>query len=181
MMPNDNRNDLGHQVLVEPSPLPLEPTPEELERQRLVRLSHEVKRLYAWLGLLTGLSVLSLGLLGGFAFWLRMQQTDMQKQLATLNAYQAQMNRLTDLEGRVNGIESQTQAISQNITVLNQQVPKGLPTQIKSIQNDLSSVKNQVQKVEANSVTRQQMSQTLQNTLPTQTPVVNPSLPPNRR
>jgi len=180
-MPTDKfRNDSGSQALVEPGSVAAELTPEELQNQRFVRLSHELKRLYAWLGLLTGLSVLSLGLLSGYTFWLRTQQNDLQKQLATLNADKAEMNRLTELENRLKGLESQAESMYQNVAVLNQQVPKGLPSQIKSLQNDISSVKTQIQRVEANAVTRDQMSQTLQRTVPNQSSIVNPSLPPTR-
>lgn len=144
-------------------------SPEFVENPRVVTLNREVRRLYAWLGLLTGISVLSLGLLAGFAFWLKLQQDRMQQQLFTVNAYKAEIERLKNLEGRINSLDSESKLLNQNVEALNQQVTKGLPTQIKAMQSDISSVRASVQSVQSslqrvpsNPISRDQLTQPLQ-------------------
>jgi len=155
-------------------------TPEELQLQRLARLSHEVGRLYAWLGLLTGISVLSLGLLTGFALWLKTQNNQLQQQLAALNTYKAEIGRVTQLEGRLNALETQSSLINQNLALLNQQIPKDLPTQLKTIQSNIGSLKTQIQGVESNTVTRQQMEQSIQKAIQDQNKPAIPLKPSKR-
>ena len=139
---------------------------ELLDNPRVAKLSREVRRLYGWVGLLTGLSILSIGLLAGLGYWLKLQQDRMQLQLSGVNSYKAEIERLKNLEGRINNLDSQAKILNQNVEALNQQLSKGLPTQIKTVQNDLSSVKASIQsfradlrKVESNAVTRDQLTQ----------------------
>ncbi len=112
---------------------------EERELQRLAVLYQEIRRLYAWLGLLTGLSFLSISLLGGLAIWLNMQQNHLQKQLPNL-ASRAEFDRMKALESRINSLESQSSLMNQNVGYLNQQVSKGLPNQIKGIQSNVNEL-----------------------------------------
>lgn len=156
-----------HDFLAQPG-IPVTTVPDSfshnsLESPRLAKLSSEVRRLYTWLGLLTGISVLSLGLLTGFAFWLKLQQDQVQQQLAGLNAYKAEIERLKTLESRISNLDNQNRALTQNLEVLNQQVAKGLPTQLKGVENDLASIKAALQRSQSSSVTRDQLTQTLQN------------------
>lgn len=144
-------------------------SPNLLENPRVATLSRQIGRLYGWLGLLTGLSVLSIGLLAGYAYWLKMQQDQMQQQLSAVNGYKAEIERLKSLESRINNLDSQSKILNQNVELLNQQVSKGLPTQIKGVQNDLSSVKASLQtmraslqRAESNAAPREQFSQPLQ-------------------
>lgn len=141
-------------------------SPELLDNPRVAKLSREVRRLYGWLGLLTGLSVLSIGLLAGLGYWLKLQQDRMQLQISGVNSYKAEIERLKTLESRINNLDSQTKILYQSVEGLNQQVSKGLPTQIKGVQNDVSSVRASIQsfrsalqKVESNAVTRDQLIQ----------------------
>lgn len=181
---NQLQNASDNPVLDQPDTAVMEDpdllSPEELQLQRLGGLAKEVHRLYAWLGLLTGLSVLSLGLLTGFTVWLKVEQNQLQRQLAAINAYKAETDRVKNLESRVNGLETQASLLNQNVGLLNQQVPKGLATQIKGIQKDMSSLKSDVQNVKANAVTRDQVDQSIQRTLKEQNKVVNPSPLPTR-
>ena len=186
-MPNDQlQNAPNNPVLVEPdSSVITQPhllSSEDLQIQRLAILTQEVRRLYTWLGLLTGLSVLSLGLLSGFAIWLKMENNQLQRQVSAINTYKAELERVTKLETRINGLESQAVLLNQNIGLLNQQVPKGLPTQLKTIQKEISSLKTAINKVETNAVTRQQMEQSIQAALRNQNQnrLINPSALPTR-
>ncbi|HEY9691236.1 MAG TPA: hypothetical protein V6D15_03480 [Oculatellaceae cyanobacterium] len=147
---------------------------EDIELQRLRRLPYSMRRAYAWLGVLTGLSVLSLGLLTGFTISLSKENKQLQQQLANLNAYKAQIDQVNTLETRITTLEAQAAGINQNIGVIRQQVPKDLPTQLKNLQSNIASVQSSIQKVEANAVTRQQMEQRIQQALPT---LNNPTTP----
>ena len=132
-------------------------SPESLDSP--VAINREVQRLYSWLGLLTGLSILAIGLLAGYAFWLKLQQDQLQRQLAVVNADAATGRFNNNLESQINSLDSQTSLLNLNLEQLNQQVSKGLPTQIQGVQKDISAIKTSLQKFEANAVTRQQMAQ----------------------
>lgn len=173
-MTNDQfRNAPDTPVVVTPgTTATLEPnllSSEELHQQRLSRLTKEVRRLYAWLGLLTGLSILSIGLLSGLVIWLNMQNNKLQQELSAINVYKAQVDQVKNLEARLNGLESQNALINQNLGLLNQEVPQGLPNQIKGLQNDISSLKTSIQKIQSDTVTRTQMEQSIQTALKNQT------------
>lgn len=77
MPDEDFRNDPNHPELVEPSTyVGIDPnrfSSEAEDQKRLARLSQQVRRLSTWLGVLTGASIITLGLLIGFAFWLKRQ------------------------------------------------------------------------------------------------------------
>lgn len=156
-------------------------SPEELQSRRVATLSQETRRLFSWLGLLTGLSVLSLGLLAGFAFYLKRENDQLQKQLSALNTYKAEIDRVSKVESRVNAMESQVVGLTQAMTLLNQQVPKGLPNQIKAIQTDISALKAQTQKNAQNAVSPLEVQQSIQRALIEQSRPVSPSLPPSRQ
>ncbi|AFZ13890.1 hypothetical protein Cri9333_3051 [Crinalium epipsammum PCC 9333] len=147
---------------------------EDIELQSLARLPYSMRRAYAWLGLLTGLSVVSLGLLAGFTISLRQENKQLQQQLASLNAYKAQIDQVNTLETRITTLEAQSAGINQNIGVIRQQVPKDLPTQLKNIQGNIASMQSNLQRVESNTVTRQQMEQRIQQALQT---LNNPTTP----
>lgn len=137
--------------------LPPPPTPEEQQRRSISYLSTTVRNLKTWLGVLTGLSIISLGILGGLAYYFKRESDQMQRQLSTLNAYKAEADRVTKLESQVAGMTTQMGAINSNLTLLNQQVPKDLPNQIKAIQTDISALKGQVQTNTANSLSAQEL------------------------
>lgn len=187
-------NAPDHGFLAEPG-IPATAVPDSFsqelaENPRIAKLSSEVRRLYAWLGILTGISVLSLGLLAGFAFWLKQQQdrvqqqqAQVQEQLAGLNAYKAEVERLKTLDSRINTIDNQTRSLTQNMALLNQQIAKELPTQLKGVENDVASVKAALQRVQPGSVIRDQLTQPLQNLQRGQQEQKNPgnSLPPTQQ
>ena len=137
-------------------------SPESQQALRVAKLTRSLGRLYTWLGLLTGVSLVSIGLLAGAAFWLKREQDQLQQQLRAVNAYKAEIDRLKNLESRITSLESQANLLNQNTEALNQQLAKGLPTQIKGMQNDLFSVKASLQQVQANAVTKEQLAQSLQ-------------------
>lgn len=112
---------------------------EERDLQRLARLYQEVRRLYAWLGLLSGLCVLSIGLMGAMAVSLMTQQNQLQRQLPFL-ADQAEIDRVKHLENRLNNVESQASILNQNVGFINEQVSQGLPSQLKGIKTDMNKL-----------------------------------------
>lgn len=119
------------------------------------------KRLYTWLGVLTGLSVLSLGLIAWLAFWLKQANDVLAQQTDALKATQAEVARYKMMEIRVSDLETQARSLNQNLTLLNQQVPKGLSNQIKAIEKNISSL----QKSDTKAVTQEQMDQGIQRAL----------------
>ncbi|MBV8885143.1 MAG: hypothetical protein JO235_14270 [Chroococcidiopsidaceae cyanobacterium CP_BM_RX_35] len=142
---------------------------EPLESSSVSRSTREIKRLYSWLGLLTGFSVLAIGLLAGFAFWSKLQQDQLQQQLSSVNADKAEVEHINNnLQSQINNLNSWARLLNQDISSLSQQISKGLPNQMKGIQKDISTIKTSLQKVEASAVTRQQMSQNLHSKLPSQ-------------
>jgi TolA-binding protein len=154
----DFRDEHGNPVVTNPQTYPdthvaVDPvgfTPEERERQRLVRLPYEVRRLYIWFGVLTGLSVIAVGLLSGFVYSLKKENDRLSQQVGTLDAYKAQANSVNTLQKRVDSLESQTTSLSQSVGAINQQVPKGLQSQIKGIRDDVTSLRTAVQGLASN-------------------------------
>lgn len=120
----------------------------------------EIRRVYTWLGVVTGFSILAIGLLAGFAFWLKLQQDRLQQQLSSVSADRSELEHINNnLESQINNLNSWARLLSQDISSLNQQISKGLPNQIKGVQKDISTIKTSLQKFEASTVTRQQMTQ----------------------
>ncbi len=109
-------------------------------------------RLNIWLGVLTGLAVLSTALFVVLAVGLRRENARLTQQIKAIEATEAAM------ANRISGLESQTKLQSQNLALLNQQGPKGLANQIKAISQKLSAL----QTAEAKTVTRGQMEQAIQ-------------------
>ena len=110
------------------------------------------RRFNIWLGVLTGLAVLSTALLVVLAVGLRRENARLTQQIEAIEATDAAM------ANRIGELESQTELQSQNLALLNQQVPKGLANQIKAISKKLSTL----QAAEAKTVTRGQMEQAIQ-------------------
>jgi len=160
-MSNQDFSNASENHLLEQPGTSVTKAPKPFEKLRVPRLVPEFQRLYGWMGLLTGLSFVSIFLLAGLAFWLKLQQDRLEQQLSTKNAYEIQTQRINNLESRINSLDTQTKLIIQDMGLLNQQVSKGLPTQIKGVQKDISSVKTSIQKVQANVITREQMTHTL--------------------
>ena len=149
---------------------------EDIQLQHLHRLPYSMRRAYAWLGVLTGFSVLSLGLLAGFTISLSQENKQLQQQIANLKVYKAQIDQVKTLETRITTLEAQAAGINQNLGVIRQQVPKDLPTQLKNIQGNISSLQSSLQRVEANAVTRQQMDQSIQQAIQNSNNARNPSV-----
>lgn len=160
-MPNDDSNAPDNQVLGQPtSPLSKDSDNfnRELDSLPTARQNIEIRRLYSWLAFLTSLFIILVGLSAGFAFWLKLQRDQIQKQLSDINAERKiEIERVDNLEIRINSLNTQLNSLSQSLGVLNKKVSQGLPNQIKGVQKDLSSVKASVKKVTANTVTRDQM------------------------
>lgn len=191
MPDEDFRNDPNHPELVEPSTyVAIDPnrfSSEAEDHKRLARLSQQVRRLSTWLGVLTGASILTLGLLIGFAFWLKRQNDLLARQVSTLNTYKAEFDRIGTLEGRIIGLESQANSLTQNQISLNKQIPKGLASQLKVTQNNISALQtaqNALQRVLSQTMSRQEVEQSIQRALkaPNQpTTPASPFITPPRR
>ncbi|MBV9389271.1 MAG: hypothetical protein JOZ78_22855 [Chroococcidiopsidaceae cyanobacterium CP_BM_ER_R8_30] len=139
--------------------------PEPLENQSITRANREIRRLYGWLGLLTGFSVLAIGLLAGVVFWSKLQQDRLQQQFSSVTADKAELEHINNnLQSQINNLNSWARLLGQDISSLNQQISRGLPNQVKGIQKDISTIKTSLQKVEATATTRQQISQDLHST-----------------
>jgi|GEM_PF-5226598 len=113
------------------------------------------RHLNIWLGGLTGLAVLSTALLIVLAVGLRRENEQLLQQIRAIKDTDATMQH------RIEGLEEQTKLQSQNLALLNRQVPKGLANQLQAISQKLSTL----QAAEAKAVTRQQMEQNLQQVL----------------
>lgn len=143
----------------QPSSYVVEPNQANYETGKLQKLNQ--KRLYTWLGVLTGLSVLSLGLVAWLAYWLKQTNDVLEQQTEALKATQAEVARYKVMETRISDLETQAKSLNQNLILLNQQVPKGLSNQIKAIEKNVSSL----QKAGSKAVTQEQMAQGIQRAL----------------
>ncbi|GAC1493187.1 MAG: hypothetical protein NVS2B14_06230 [Chamaesiphon sp.] len=182
-MANDRlRNDPDNPILVNPgTAVTTDPhllSPDEVQLQRTASLTHEVRRLYAWLVLLGGLYIVGIAFLVGFAIWLKNGNDKLQQQVSTLDAYKAQADTVGKQENKIKALENQISLLNQNIGLLNQRVPKGLPAQITGIQNEISSLRVAIQKVQASQAAQQQVDQNLQRSLQDQNRSLNPATPP---
>ena len=184
MPDEDFRNDPNHPELVEPSTyVAIDPnrfSSEPEDQKRLARLSQQVRRLSTWLGVLTGASILTLGLLIGFAFWLKRQNDLLTRQVSTLNTYKAEFDRIGTLEGRIIGLESQANSLTQNQILLNKQIPKGLASQLKVTQNNISALQtaqNALQRVLSQTMSRQEVEQSIQRALKVPNQPTTPASP----
>ncbi len=189
----DFRDETAPQRLGEPSAYVVaEPNRADFEIREhpTARLDLTVRRLSTWLGALTGLTILSIGLLGGVVFWLKRENDRLAQQLTSLDTYKAEVARIQTLEQSISGLDSQVKSLNQQQILLNQQVPKGLAAQLKGIESNISSLRNTqtgIQKVESRTMTREQVDQSIERALRQQrTPGIfpNPSSPflnpPNR-
>jgi hypothetical protein len=165
-MPEEDFHDtMNHQGLVEPttyvSSAPQTSGAEVTETESLARLNRSLRRLYTWFGLLTGLSVISIGLLAGTAAWLKQENDQLAQQVKTLKDSTAQVARIGTLESRVASLENQSKAFGQNQVVLNQQVGKALPAQLRVIESRLSSLQIAQNALQKSAATRDQVNEAL--------------------
>lgn len=159
-MSNENfRNEPNHQGQIEPGPYVIEPSRASSEAIRTQKLNQ--RYLQTWLGLMTGLSVLSLALVALLAVWLNRVNNALARQTEALKATQAEVARYKAMDTRTSDLEIQTQSLSQNLISLNQQVSKGLPNQIRAMERSISSL----QKANSKAVTPEQMEQSIQRAL----------------
>jgi len=124
---------------------------ESLDNQHLVSLSQEVRRLYTWLGCLAGFSLVLVGTLSGLAIWLKLEQQQLAQQVSSLTLAKAEVAQVKSLETQV--------------SLLNQQVPKELSSQLKSTQDQLKKLQAQIKQVDAKAVTSEEMNENLLNAL----------------
>jgi len=125
--------------------------PATLEKQRIITLSHELQRIYTWLGALAGSSVILAATLTGLIIWLKQGQQQLEQQVSSLAAAKAETNRVKTLETQVN--------------LLNQRVPKELTSQIKGTQTQLKKLQAGLDQVNAKAVTREEMNEKFSDTL----------------
>lgn len=164
------------------SPRPVNSTSESYpvespEDKRILALSRELRRSYSWLGLLSGLSILSIGLLSGLGFWLHTEQSRLQQQLATSTANKAELEDVQNLENRLNVLQAQVTSTNNTLGTLTKRVPNDLPTQLKTLQGEIASLRSQVQNVQSNAVTREQLGQSIQRAIIIDQSKPLPSLP----
>lgn len=160
---------------------------ESPEDKRILTLSRELRRAYSWLGLLSGLSILSIGLLSGLGFWLNTEQSKLQQQLAASTANKADLQDVQNLENRLNVLQAQVISTNKSLGTLTKQVPNDLPAQLKTLQGEIASLRSQLQNVQSNAVTREQLGQSIQRAIIDQTrpltplPTPTPRLTPRNR
>ena len=178
----DFRDETAPQRLVEPSTYVVAEHNRagfETREPQIARLDLTVRRLSTWLGALTGVTILSIGLLGGVAFWLKRENDRLAQQLTSLDNYKAEVARIQTLEQSISGLDSQVKSLNQQQVLLNQQVPKGLAAQLKGIESNISSLRNTqtgLQKVESRTMTREQVDQSIERALRQQrTPGISPN------
>ena len=181
-MPDADFRDETTQGLFEPSThVVAEPNrfSSEAREPQIARLDLAVRRLSTWLGVLTGVTVLSIGILGGVAFWLKRENNRLAQQLTALDSYKAEVARIQTLEQSMSGLDNQVKSINQQQVLLSQQVPKGLAAQLKGIESNVSSLRTTqaaIQKVDSKTMTREQVDQSIERALRQQRSI---GIPPN--
>lgn len=117
----------------------------DLEQQHLGILSRELRRIYTWFGFLAGSSLLLIVTLSGLAVWLKMEQQQLERQLLSLTATKAEIERVKNLETQVN--------------LLNQKVPEGLSSQLKGLQDQLKTLRTRTEEINTQAVASEQANE----------------------
>ncbi|HEY9845720.1 MAG TPA: hypothetical protein V6D03_05935 [Candidatus Caenarcaniphilales bacterium] len=119
----------------------------DLDKQRLAGLAQELRRLYMGVGLLSGVVLFFVASLSGLTIWLKLEQEQLARQVSSLSAVKAEVDRVRNLETQVN--------------VLSQKVPKELSSQRKSTQDQLKKLQTRIEAVNARVTTSDQASKNL--------------------